>query len=59
MIPPPQIERQPTKETQPADIADRIALLRLRTSDDPTARAVALVGCQVLRLLDKLTKGAA
>ena len=38
------------------DVAERIALLRLRDSADPAARAIALLGSQLLRRLDALQR---
>lgn len=37
---------------KPGDAAERIELLRLRSSPNPVARAIALAACQFLRKLD-------
>ena len=47
--------RTPRNNPPPGDagtVAERIALLRLRDSANPTARAIALLGSQLLRWLD-------
>ena len=52
----PQPHRR-SKQTQRGDAAEKIELLRLRGSDDPTARAIALFGSQILRKLDAIAEG--
>ncbi len=50
---------QPARRTNYAptgDTAERLELLRLRSSDDPTARAIALATSQLLRRIDRLLK---
>ena len=38
-------------------VAERLELLRLRSSDDPVAQAIALFGSQILRKLDAIASG--
>jgi len=49
----------PQKNQDFGDAAERLELLRLRCSEDPVARAIALFGSQILRRLDGLAKVAA
>ena len=46
----------PQKNQDFGDAAERLELLRLRSSSDPAARAIALGFSQVLRRLDDLAK---
>jgi len=46
----------PPRNPNAGDLGERLELLRLRDSDDPAARAIALFGSQLLRRLDDLAK---
>ena len=51
---------QPAHRTNYApagDTAERLELLRLRSSDDPVAQAIALGFSQILRKLDAIAAG--
>lgn len=50
------VHRVPREPRNPStsDAAERIELLRLRSSSDPVARAIAMLGSQILRRLDDL-----
>ncbi len=43
---------RPQAHSPSGTAGERLALLRLRDSKDPIARAIALFGCQLLRKLD-------
>ena len=47
----------PQKNPDTGDAAERLELLKLRSSEDPTARAIALGFAQVLRRLEDLAVG--
>ena len=51
---PRQEPNRRTNESQRGAAGEKLELLRLRESDNPVARAIALFGCQVLRKLEEI-----
>ena len=52
-----QPDDHPIDTHDAGDLAERLELLKLRDSDDPVARAIALLGSQLLRRLDGIAEG--